>query len=196
MKIKVSASSSSSNCYLMQSGGVTFLLDCGIKKNELIAKLAQEKLTIADLEFCLISHEHNDHSALADYLSNFMSVYSCYNSEFVKKIDSNKLLKLGNIRIIPFNVKHGKTENYGYIINDGLDNLLFATDCNLIEYNFYLKKVDKMICPKLIWFGFFAFIGFDSILIYLFIGVKIRLSRRLYAFPTFCNRESYSSLWS
>ena len=145
MKIKVLASSSSGNCYLMQSGGVNFLLDCGIKKNELIAKLAQEKLTIADLEFCLISHEHNDHSALADYLSNFMNVYSCYSNEYVKKIDSNKLLKIGKIRIIPFNVKHGKTENYGYIIKDNEDTLLFATDCNLIEYNFSIPFTKVMI---------------------------------------------------
>lgn len=145
MNIKVFASSSSGNCYLLQSGGINFLLDCGIKKNELITKLAQEKLTITDLEFCLISHEHNDHSALSEYLSKFINVYSCYSNEYVKKIDSNKLLKIGNIRIIPFNVKHGKTENYGYIINDGIDNLLFATDCNLIEYNFSIPFTKIMI---------------------------------------------------
>ena len=58
MKIKSIASSSSGNCYIVESAGEQLLIDCGIP----VKKIRKAIGTFENVVACLVSHEHGDHA--------------------------------------------------------------------------------------------------------------------------------------
>ncbi|HBF1646936.1 TPA: MBL fold metallo-hydrolase [Clostridioides difficile] len=143
MKIKVLGNSSSGNCYLLQLEKETLILECGINYKEILKGL---DFNLESVIGCLVTHEHKDHSkSLVDLTNNGIDVYSSRGTLEVlgienhrtKVIESEKLFKIGNFKIMPFSTKHDAVEPLGFLINhEEIGNLLFITDSYYCEYNF------------------------------------------------------------
>ena len=61
MKVTMFASGSTGNSALVQMSGYNILIDCGIPKKNIEENLNKNNLTLSDINFLLITHEHMDH---------------------------------------------------------------------------------------------------------------------------------------
>lgn len=134
MEIKCLASSSKGNAYLLILEGHKFLLDCGIPYKRLILELQKLEISIIEIDLCLVSHEHKDHSLSLERLKNFIP---CFNPSNLADFE---VLSVGWGTITPIPLKHGETANYGYLIETEEGNILYATDFSVCEY-----KIEKPI---------------------------------------------------
>ena len=143
MKITSLASSSRGNCYLIQDGVSSLLVECGIQ-----LKKIRQHIKISDLDGCLISHEHLDHSKYAKEIINYTGIWASEGT--LSKIDvgpyeyrttiakASEDFKINTFTIIPFEVQHDAKEPLGFLIysNRTSSKLLFATDTYYIKNRF------------------------------------------------------------
>lgn len=144
MKIKILASGSSGNCYLITGYKEKILLEVGISYDKIMEGI---DFDIENL-FCLVSHEHKDHSkaikevvgiGIDVYLSNgtaeALGLGNAYNIHKVKHLQS---IELDEFVITPFNVFHDVKEPLGFIIKSNIEKkaILFATDTKDLPYQF------------------------------------------------------------
>jgi phosphoribosyl 1,2-cyclic phosphodiesterase len=140
MKITSLASSSRGNCYLIQDGVSSLLVECGIQ-----LKKIRQHIKLSDLDGCLISHEHQDHSKYAKEIIKYTGIWASegtlseidvgpysYRTTAVKASED---FKINTFTIIPFEVQHDAKEPFGFLVYSHHLNekLLFATD------TFYIK---------------------------------------------------------
>ena len=130
MKIYCFASSSAGNCYLaMFESGYNVLLECGIPIQKIVTNLAKLKLTLNDINFCTLSHEHTDHAKAKNDLIK----------RGVKIIESDYLDY--DIAVWAMPVNHGNTLCNAYSICSDNERLFFATDFISFKNNSDLKKI-------------------------------------------------------
>lgn len=142
-KIECLGSGSSGNCYLISKNNTYFMLECGISYNKIVQELAIRNLTLSDLVFIAVSHEHKDHSLSLEKIKK-VNKHIIYQSNQVHAYYDEYLY--APITVTPFEVVHD-VECYGFIIQDGEDSLMFATDCESIvsslrEYNFTQMMIE------------------------------------------------------
>ena len=143
MKITSLASSSRGNCYLIQDGVSSLLLECGIQ-----LKRVREIIKLSDIDGCLITHEHKDHSKYAKEIIKYTGIWASkgtlseidvgpysYRTTAVKASED---FKINTFTIIPFEVQHDAKEALGFLIysNRLKEKLLFATDTYYIKNRF------------------------------------------------------------
>jgi len=149
MIIKVLASSSEGNCYLISDGKTKLLIEAGIP-----FKVAQKALNfqVSGLSAVLISHFHGDHSA---YIRDFIKAgVDCYmlastakekkvSGHRVKIIEAKKQFAVGSWSILPFDVVHD-VECLGFLLasKDG-EKLVYITDTPYCKYRF--KGLDYIL---------------------------------------------------
>lgn len=143
MKLKVIASGSKGNCYLLQSKDETLILECGIRYKDILRGL---NFNLSNIVGCLISHEHKDHSkAISDIIKAGIDVYTsegtalaCAALEYrVKHIKSEQQFRVGNFTILPFQTQHDAKEPLGFLIqHPEMGKMIFATDTYYIQYKF------------------------------------------------------------
>lgn len=139
IKIIDFASSSKGNCYLVRNQETTILLECGVDKKTLLKYLMSEGLNIAQIDACLISHAHNDHCLLVDYVSDYIDTYSTRDLHIrnnnVIELERKKPIKIGTIKVLPISVEHGSCDNNAFILMDKDSTIFFGTDFSLMEQN-------------------------------------------------------------
>lgn len=142
IEIKTLASGSKGNAYLLSDGRSSILLECGINFREI--QIATGFKT-NDIIGCLVTHEHKDHTkGLKDVLKNSINVYASKGTveaegiehHRLRPIEARKQFKLGNWTILPFEVEHDAAEPLGYLIANGDEKILFATDTFYVRYRF------------------------------------------------------------
>lgn len=143
LTIKAYASGSAGNCYTVTNGEATFMLDCGLPFGE-IQRLTGYKLPDA----VLVTHEHKDHSrAAAEFLKRGVDVFMTKGTAKALGLRSHhrlwafeedaRISLLGRgIRITPFPTQHDAKEPCGFILDDGEDKILYATDTYYLRYKF------------------------------------------------------------
>jgi Metal-dependent hydrolases of the beta-lactamase superfamily I len=143
MKILNLASSSSGNCYIVEidtsKGAVVLMLECGLPYGEILSKLNSERMQLSEIDFCFVSHCHNDHSQSLKAISN--AGIKTFASSDSKKRHGGRSINLkhlqsvelvpGNILLVtPIEVMHDEdTETFAFIIESDKESLLFITDC-------------------------------------------------------------------
>ncbi len=130
--IKVIASSSKGNCYLVNLGSKTFLLDCGID-----LKRITKNVNVSQLDFAFISHNHKDHSKCRkELITRGVKVIEGKDINKFTKIELDKELTL-----FLFDVKHGDEPNAGIIIINNItrEKILYITDFTICKYD--LKQI-------------------------------------------------------
>lgn len=145
MEIIPIASSSNGNCYYISDSSSHLLIECGIRLDK-IAKSIPVNLT--ELNGCLITHEHKDHSLSAEKLLRYCHIFASKGTLEELSIESykykqheirhNQALRIGTFTVIGFNVQHDAKEPLGFLIYSTVtkEKLLFATDTFYIKAKF------------------------------------------------------------
>lgn len=170
MKVEVLGTGSSGNCYKVEIGTATLLLECGLPY-----KVIQRKLNfkVSDIDACLLSHEHMDHAkAIKDLIKAGVDCYMTKGTAEALGVSGHRLNTfykspdrrwqynfkiLRDLIILPFEAVHDVEEPVSFYIksknND--ESLVFVTDtaylkykipdcdCLMIECNYVKEKLDK-----------------------------------------------------
>ena len=167
MKLKVVATGSTGNCYILSCEGRSILLDCGVSHRRIL----RSGCDLSKVECCLVTHEHGDHGFAAEKLSLYgVDVYATKGTFDGLKLDpthnynlhtvqTGVAFKSGQFTIVPFQVMHDANEPCGFLIRHGLtgETALYATDTYylpntfpgvhywIIECNFIEERADDMV---------------------------------------------------
>ena len=138
MILKCLSTGSKANCYILTSGnGKHLILDAGVTVPEIKKGL---NFDIANVEGCLVTHEHKDHSLSADKIANFTPVWKPYESEH-KKLHTH----FGEFDITSFDVPHNGVENRGFLIGVDSQQICYITDAEYCPYKLSSKNIDTLI---------------------------------------------------
>lgn len=137
------ASSSRGNLYRVVSDSfrTQLLIECGLPIKDIRKCLGTQ---MNKIDGVLISHEHKDHSKAArDFLKVGIDIYAskgtltaigAEKSAYSHSVKSRKVINVGDITILPFKTNHDAVEPLGFILRDGNDIVMFATDTYNMEY--------------------------------------------------------------
>lgn len=141
MDIKVFGSSSKGNCYLINDGSTSLLLDAGIPFKE-TQKLMNFKTS--SIDGVLITHSHGDHSkAVSDFIKAGIDCYMSgatakeinASGHRVKIVRALKEFQIGSWTVLPFPLEHD-VFNLGYLLSNGTEKILYITDTYYCKYTF------------------------------------------------------------
>lgn len=144
MKLKVISSGSIGNCYILENETETLLIECGVSIKEIKEAL---NFNYQKVVACLVTHVHQDHSksinevmklgietyALSDV---FRKTGTSIKSPFQNDISHGEVLKVGNFKVMPFDVRHD-VPCVGFLIDHPeTGRFIFLTDTNFCDYTF------------------------------------------------------------
>jgi len=141
MNIKILASGSSGNAYFL-GGETPLLLECGMPFQELQRSL---DFQVSSLAGCLLSHSHKDHSGcVREVLRAGIDVYAPQgtidmlelNGHRLHAIKSKEQFSIGGWSILPFDTVHDDPEPLGFLLANGDEKILYATDTCYLRYRF------------------------------------------------------------
>jgi len=144
MDIRVLASGSSGNCYLVSDGVTPLLLECGLSIKQIRQGLGFGLSTVAA---CLVSHEHQDHcKAITDVLRAGVYVYTSpgtigalgLSGHRLRPIKAMETVRIGTWIVKAFETQHDAQEPLGFLLKSNVtgERLLYATDTYYIRYRF------------------------------------------------------------
>ena len=142
MKFKCLGSGSNGNCYILDNGEQTLILDCGVNIREIKVGL---DFRVDNVACCLVTHRHSDHNrALRKIQKIGFDVYAPYLEE---KSEERKIIKkvFGTYTVYAFRLPHNDTENYGFLIESNGEKVLYLTDFEYCPFNFKSQKVNHFI---------------------------------------------------
>lgn len=149
MDVKVLASGSTGNCYVIFDSNDKLLIECGIKFDRILRELDYDLSGICG---CLVSHSHKDHSlscsevsaAGIEVFTGLETSLKIADKRFLTSvISAGKQLQIGSFLVLPFDCVHCDTNGekcqcLGFVIYSTVtkERLLFATDTAYIESRF------------------------------------------------------------
>lgn len=145
MKLKIIGTGSKGNAYVLYNEHEALLIECGVN----IVKIKQAlNFDLSKVVGCIVTHEHGDHyKSIQNVLDSGINVYATkgtFNSVTFPSsghrkniIVSKQNFKIGNFKIMPFDVKHDAAEPLGYLIeHPECGKVLFLTDTYYCKYTF------------------------------------------------------------
>jgi phosphoribosyl 1,2-cyclic phosphodiesterase len=171
MNLKVLATGSSGNCYILENDDTALIIEAGVTLKKVKEAL---NFNTSKVVGCLISHSHGDHSKYAiSYMDNGINCFM--SSHTAEEIDTkgdmpahlpyfDKLLKYGGFKIgdflvVPFELEHD-VKCFGFQIDHAdIGRLVFITDTDYSPYAFNnvnhwmveCNYSDKIIDAKLMY---------------------------------------------
>ena len=145
LDIKILASGSSGNAYIISDGESSLLLDAGIPFKEI---MIGSNFNISSLNGCLVTHSHMDHcKAVKDLVKHGITVYTSFGTidvlglrvhYGVKAIRSKESVAIGTFKVLAFDVEHDAPEPLGFLVESLVtgDKLLYFTDTYYLKYKF------------------------------------------------------------
>ncbi len=149
MEVKVIASGSDGNCYLVTEGADSILLDAGISLKRIQIGC---DFNLHAVLGCLVTHHHSDHSKAISGLLNYgISVYMpqkeiesmhLQTHHYLHPLKNTSdyqydLLRVGGFTIRPFTVEHDTPEPVGYLVqSESKEKLLYFTDTFYLKHRF------------------------------------------------------------
>lgn len=151
MRLKILASSSTGNAYILENDTEALLIECGVRFS--IIKKALD-FNITKVAGCICTHQHRDHSkSIKEVMSSGITVLALadvFNSHDIpldyfraKVIEPEKGYKIGNFKIFGFPVCHDVPCLSFYINHPDMGSMVFITDTFMVEYQ--LPPVDYLI---------------------------------------------------
>lgn len=142
MKLKVLASGSTGNCYLLESEKEILIIELGISFKDILKELNVRKVVGA-----IVTHEHKDHSkSVEEATKRGIKVYmthgtasKCFDNipPAVREVRYRTPYKVGEFTVVPFETEHDVVEPCGFMItHKEMGIMIFATDTYYIRYNF------------------------------------------------------------
>lgn len=137
MNLKVLATGSSGNCYLLRTEKGTLILDAGIPFLDIKRGLDYDIRNVSGL---IVSHVHNDHSKSMGEFQYLCPIFAPYRND--TKIAKTKI---GEFDISCFDLPHNGTWNNGFLIKTDGQKVLYMTDFEYCKYRFKKQKINHMI---------------------------------------------------
>lgn len=134
MKLKVIGTGSKGNCYILENGSESLMIECGVHIKEIKKSL---HFDLSKLVGCLVTHEHKDHSkSIADLCELGVNVYATagtfgsFKSNRAKIFDKEEQFYVGGkFKVMAFSIKHDAKDPVGYLIHHPeCGKVLFLTD--------------------------------------------------------------------
>ena len=139
MDIKIIASGSSGNAYLIGDGHTLLLLDAGIPFRRIQIGCG---FRTSKIDGCLVTHRHGDHAAaIPKLIERGIAVYSNADVaglyEGVQELTALNEYTIGTFRILPFEAEH-EVPCYGYQVTSTAtgEKLIYITDSAYVKYTF------------------------------------------------------------
>jgi phosphoribosyl 1,2-cyclic phosphodiesterase len=142
MLVRVLASSSSGNAYTLSDGGVTLLLEAGLRYRDLQRALG---FGVTGLAGCLVSHEHADHSkAVREVMRAGVNVYASAGTVRALGLKGHRLrsvkplqqFDVGPFVVMPFPTVHDAADPLGFVVATENGKVLYLTDSAYSAYKF------------------------------------------------------------
>lgn len=139
MKLTVIGSSSSGNCYIIQSDTEAIILEAGVGLDKAKKALG---FNVSKVNACLITHFHGDHAGRAVDYEKVFPVYALNHviesKHLTRSTEVRPLIKFtaGRFTVLPFCAEHD-VPCVGYLISHPeIGKLMFLTDSFLCQYKF------------------------------------------------------------
>lgn len=142
MKFKCLSSGSSGNCYILDNGEETLILDCGVSMRDIKVGL---NFRIDNVACCLVTHKHSDHTKSLKKIKQIgFDVYAPYEQEGKSKEEIIKKT-FGTYIVYAFQVPHNDCTNYGFLIESKGEKLLYLTDFEYCPFNFDKQEIEHLL---------------------------------------------------
>ena len=145
------ASGSSGNCYKIDDGSSSLLIEAGIPIKKIKEKLDYR---LSEVGGCLVSHEHGDHSkAVEDIMSAGIDCYMSLGTKEALKLNNHRVNEIitksaditrsrpeiGSWILRGFEVEHDAEEPLGFLFwsKATKDKLVYLTDTFYSKYKFH-----------------------------------------------------------
>lgn len=144
MKLRIIGTGSKGNAYVLENEHEALLIEAGVNIKEIKQALYFDYSKVVG---CIVTHEHLDHCKSANDLMRLgIDVYTGakthqkINGDAIHRampIASRETIKLGNFKIMAFDVKHDAVEPLGFLIeHPDCGKVLFLTDTYYCKYTF------------------------------------------------------------
>lgn len=144
MDIKVLASGSTGNGYVVSDGVSSLLIECGIPMKQIKRKL---NFDLSGIAGCLISHGHADHckawrdvakAGIELYMSKGTADHIQADGHRINIIRAKEQVHIDTFIVLPFDTEHDIPEPLGFLIYSTAtkEKLLFITDSFYCKYKF------------------------------------------------------------
>lgn len=144
MKLRIIGTGSKGNAYILGNENEALLIEAGVNIKEIKQALDFDYSKVVG---CIVTHEHLDHCKSANDLMRLgIDVYTGakthqkINGDVIHRampIASRETIKLGNFKIMAFDVKHDAVEPLGFLIeHPDCGKVLFLTDTYYCKYTF------------------------------------------------------------
>ncbi|WP_418991880.1 MBL fold metallo-hydrolase [Alistipes sp.] len=153
MKLHVLTSSSTGNCYVLESEASALVIECGASPDTMLARTG---IGAAKFVGALVTHEHGDHAAhVGKYAGRAFDIYASRGTLAACRIEKAhrahalrpmQSVAVGDFIVRAFDVEHDAAEPFGYIIEHReCGKVLFATDTHFIRYNFRSLRLNHIL---------------------------------------------------
>jgi len=155
----VLASGSSGNCTFLSTGRTRILVDAGLSRKEILARLAAIGEAPEKLDAILISHEHSDHIAGLPRLAAKLAIPIFLTDRTAPAIDwseskatvepfqAGHRLSIGDLDVDTFTIPHDAADPVGFTFHTQGLKLGLVTDLGYIpaSVRFHLRGTDMLI---------------------------------------------------
>lgn len=139
LSLKVLATGSKGNCYLLSTDDETLILDCGVKVSDIKKGL---NFNISRIAGVVCSHEHKDHNLSLEHLRNMgLKIFAPYEFGDVNSAHVN----MGEFDVTSFKVPHNGIHNSGFLIKVKDQKLLYLTDLEYCPYTFKKQTINHVL---------------------------------------------------
>ena len=146
MQVFSYASGSDGNCYLVESEGTAFLVECGRPYQQILDFLAPTGIAADNLSGIWLTHAHGDHSRSARTLSQTHNVpiYASHGTlgalrlkdpSLGRPVESDHTYQVGQMDVKPFAVPHDCHEPLGFRFESGSGRAGITTDLGWVPHN-------------------------------------------------------------
>jgi len=155
----VLASSSSGNCTFIRTGKTRILVDAGLSRRDVLARLAAIGEDAEKLDAILITHEHSDHVSGLVALARLLNVpifitrltaHSIPWGDFTPTLDSfgaGTRFSVGDIEVNSFTIPHDAIDPVGFCFEAQGVKVGLVTDLGYItdSIRFHLRATDLLV---------------------------------------------------
>jgi len=129
MELCALSSGSSGNCFYLEDKNNSILVDAGISCRKIIERLNSINKNPENIKAIFLTHEHSDHIRGVDVFARKFEIpifgtkktlnsrFICSNQELINEIDSNEILKFGNMQVEAFSKMHLASDPVSYVVN-------------------------------------------------------------------------------
>lgn len=149
MLLRVAATGSAANLYVLDTGKESLILDAGLP----IRKVLPYIRDFRTVSGCLVTHEHGDHArGIRDLVQRGVDVYASAGTfrawqessqesaplTGFKPLQPLSAVRVGGFTVLPFETQHDAAEPFGYLIRyeETGESVLYATDTYYLKYTF------------------------------------------------------------